>query len=158
MYSLGAAMGFVLLLPAQAFWRSNDSNASGFELSVTDFTSPWSRSEFRSSAKPSIIDILLGSLQPTFDASDEVEVMIDSSGSGQLGLLDISGGVPLPGTQRPGLVALVAFQRASPGITAWTAVLGFGSVTSLVSYGNMSQMSLGNEDICIFGSGVQENG
>jgi hypothetical protein len=64
----------------------------------------------------------IGFLQAAFDASEEVEVMIYTSGRGQLGLFDISSGVPFPGTLRPLLVTLVTGQRASPRGATRTAI------------------------------------
>ena len=83
-YSLVAAMALVLLLPAQAFGSSNNLNTSSIEVMVIQFTLSWPASDLRCSAKASIVDVSLSFLQLPFDASDEVEVMIDPGGGGQL--------------------------------------------------------------------------
>ena len=108
-YSLIAAMALVLLLPAQTSGGSNDIDTSSIEVMVIQFTLSWPASDLRCSAKASVIDVSLGFLQLPFDASDEVEVVIDPGGGGQLGLLHVFSGISLPGTQRSLLVSLVTW-------------------------------------------------
>jgi len=108
-YSLATAMALILLLPAQAFGSSNNLDTSSIEIMVIQFTLSWPASDLRYSAKASVIDVSLGFLQLPFDTSDEVEIMIDPGGGGQLRLFHIFSGISLSGTQRSLLVSLVTW-------------------------------------------------
>lgn len=123
-YSL-AAMGVILLLPAEALWRPDDRHASVCQLLRADLAADGAvlvLESRRRAARGRTFDPL-GLLQSPLHAGQEVEIVIDHGGRLQQRLLNVFGWVAFPAALRPLLVSFVTRQRACLSTTSGTLVL-----------------------------------
>lgn len=127
-------MRIVVFRPAHALGCPKYLYASCCEVVVHALGSVALRPSVRADIKPFLCYGLLGLLKITFDARQEVVIMIYTCRCSQIGLLNIFRRVALARALRPLLVTLDAGQRACACRTPWAFVFGFFDIAVCVSF------------------------